>query len=68
MARCLKCGAVSKSTQQKLCWKEWQLCGYCAAEEHPECYSEMHVKRMASKLKRIQQPKKVVGFFDMVGE
>ena len=65
MARCLKCGVVSKSTQQKMCWKKWQLCGHCAAEEHPEAYSIMHVKRMAtwSDKKRIQQPKKVVAFF-----
>ena len=70
MARCKKCGAVSKSIQQKRCWKRWQLCGVCAAEEHPEAYTVMHVKRMASWSNRIriQQVKKRVGFLEMVGE
>jgi len=70
MARCKKCGTVAKSTQKKICWKLWQLCGYCAAEEHPEAYSVMHVKRMATWSSRtsIQRVKKPVGFLEMVGE
>ena len=66
MARCKKCGSVAKSTQKKMCWKLWQLCGYCAAQTHPEAYTEMHVKRMATWSKRIhiQQQEIPVGFFD----
>lgn len=41
-----KCGNRTPSPQNKKCWRLWQLCGVCAAIEHPEKYSKMYVRKM----------------------
>jgi len=36
--RCKQCGFVKKNNLKWRCWQEFQLCGECCVELHPELY------------------------------
>ena len=45
------CRKRTASPQDKKCWRKWQLCGDCAAVEHPEEYTPRYVKKILSKIR-----------------
>jgi hypothetical protein len=47
----MKCRNRTASPHNKKCWRMWRLCGDCAVKEHPEGYSEKHVKRILGKMR-----------------
>lgn len=66
------CGGKTRSPQNKVCWQEWRLCGFCAVKEHPESYSTSFIRNRLSLEKKmskvrgtayLQRQPKTVAFF-----